>query len=275
MRFLLAVFLWIAAPAYAEIGRPTSIDDTLRILADAFAQTGAFETVEIDADDQSISLKTSDDRSLLSYPDNVHREFLNAATDSERQEVLDRHIAATVETLGFSETGEDDRPNILPVVRRERVEDDVPGKELLSTPLVGNLRTYYVIDRPNTLTYLSVEALADIGLDKSDVPTLAIENFQARGYQPEFRGEGLWMLVLDGNFEATFLLDTELWQDIDAQLDTVLMAALARDVILFTDASVEGAENRLRQVIDENFDQMSYQLSPDIYVWSEGEWKLR
>lgn len=274
MRWFL-IFVLSAFPALSEVARPETLDDTLRAMAGAFEETGLFTSVEIDWEDKSVALRSEQSDNQTSYPDNLHKSLQNAESDDERQAILDQFILAISDSIQIQNPDGLDVANVLPVVRHIDFGANGGNTGPVFDPLVGELGIFYVIDMPASLSYLTAEKLEELKIDRDELAGLAAKNFEKRGWEPKLEGDGIWMLTLDGNYEASFLLDTPFWQNIDNQLETVLMIALARDVVLFTDASFDGAEDQLRRISNENFAGMNYQLSPEVFVWVEDRWELR
>ena len=274
IRLVLALVV-AAGAAIAEVPRPSSVDDTLKAMAEALRATGLYEEVVIDRADNSVRYSTAEGEDRRSFPDNLHRTLIQAETDAARQDALDQFVAAMIETHEATKASASDAANVLPVVRPVDFGVGQASAQLVSRPLAGDLRVYYVIDRPNSLSYVTVPILGDMELSVADLPELAARNFANKGWAPEFEGDGIWLLLFDGNYESSFLLQEELWNGLDERLGTVLMIALARDLVLFTDADFDGAEKELQRLADENFDKMSYPLSSEIYVWTENGWALR
>jgi len=271
----LAALVLSAAPVFAEIARPETLNDTLNALAEAYRATGQFEEVIVDQADTSVSLVRDGEEVFRSYPDNLHANLQNLGSNAERQAALDRFVRVILDGLDRTGFTTADVANVLPVVRPTGFQTGIAGVQPISDPLVGELSIYYIVDRPDTMSYITQDTLETLGLERRALRGLAMQNFHDKGWQPELRGQGVWMLVFDGNFETSFLLDHPIWDGFDTQLGTVVMMALARDVVLFGDGDVQGTEDELRRIATENFDKMSYPLSQQIYVWSENGWILR
>ena len=68
--------------------------------------------------------------------------------------------------------------------------------------------------------------------------------------------------------------DTPLWEAIDAQIGTVLMAVPARDLVIFLDGDHPGSAENLRALLAEISPDLSYPVSDLIYEWREGAWSI-
>lgn len=272
-RLILAAVL-AASAAQADVPRPETVDDTLDILAEAYRATDGVEDVTVDRQEQTIALTTPGGE-FTSYPDNLHKSLQAAENDSERQEILDDFVAGMTDYLARSLEEVPDASIIVPLVRSAEFGGDSGEEGPISDPFVGDLRIYYAFDHPHSFSYVSQASLEDVGLEAEALRGVATENFEARGWAPELQGDGIWFLEFDGNFEATFLLDDAMWHGFDKQLGTIIMLALARDLVLFTDADFDGAEDEMRKIAAENFDSLSYPLSQMLFEWTADGWKVR
>ncbi len=274
---LLLVLWTIAAPAVAQIARPETVRDTLELMRNAYLTLDGVETAEIDFSDQSISVGGPSGIEFLSYPDNLHRQLQAAESDAERQQIFDGFLAGLVESFAAADADvPKDVATILPVIRHEDfpqgVEDDLAP---LSDPFVGDLRIFYVFNNPTTLSYVVPGDATELGLDASELFALASGNLARAGWHPEIAGDGISYLVFDGTYEASFLLNSEIWNDLDEELGQIVMIPLARDLVLFTDADRDGAEASLQSLAADLWEEVAYPLSNLTYEWRDGAWQVR
>jgi uncharacterized protein YtpQ (UPF0354 family) len=262
------------AQAWAEVPRPETLDDTLELMRAAYEASDRFQNVEADSEEKSIRLSDGSDGEFVSYPDNLHQMLQAAESDVERQQVLDDFIAGLIEHVAGPEVT-DDISMVVPVVRHRDFAEGIAEEGPVSRPLAGELAVFYVFDRPRSISYVTPTHLRDLGVTEEDLPKIAADNLARLGWSPELEGDGLWMLVFDGTYEATFLLDEGLWNGFDAQLETIIMVALARDLVIFTDAGFDGAEDGLRKLAADLFPDVTYPLSDQVFEWTGAGWSLR
>ena len=271
---LLAASLFWSGVAWADIPRPNDISETLGHLAEAYRASGEFDHVEVDRSDLSVILTSKAGGAFTSYPDNLHQMLQQAEDDGERREVLDTFVASLIEQIELANMPLD-RSMIVPVVRSFEFAQDLDGAPPVSDEFVGDLRIYYAFDHPLSISYVSETSLGELGLRRDDLADLAWDNLVRLEWAPEVLGDGIWFLDFDGNYEATFLLNDAMWNGFDEQLDTILMMALARDLVLFTDGGVEGAQGELLRIADEMAGELSYPLSELLYEWTANGWAVR
>jgi uncharacterized protein YtpQ (UPF0354 family) len=270
----LACGIALAAPVRAEVSRPENIAQTLEILADAYRASGSFDQVTVDANDMSISVTTPDGGQYSSFPDNLHQLLLNAPDEFERKKVLDSFVASLVERLAAIDAPQD-VSRIVPVVRAADFGLELAENGPVSDAFVGDLRIYYAFDNPRSISYVNDSSLVDLGLSRDQLADLAAANVAKLGWTPEIDGDGIWFLVFDGNYEATFLLDEAMWTGLDVQLDRIIMMALSRDLVMFSDAAFDGAEAQMRAYADQTFQGLGYPLSNLMFEWGADGWQVR
>jgi uncharacterized protein YtpQ (UPF0354 family) len=280
MRFLrqtvVLVAFCIGFTAAAEIPQPATTGETLGLLQNAFVAHPSVSEARIDSENESVLLSGPDGATYTVFPDNIHRTLFGIDDAGERQQALDDFVSAILSAF-LDSTGGDrsDVTTILPVLRpldfAANIETPSP---LVSDPFVGDMAIYYVFDRPQTISYITQTDLDELALDVSVLGSLARANMTMREWQPDIDGDGLYILILDGTFEASLLLDTRIWTLVDEQLDQVIVAAPSRDLVVFTDRSFDGAEAALRQVVEDFGPDSAYPLSTEILIWQSSGWQV-
>ncbi len=269
--FGMAVALCVCTSiALAQVSRPDTVEETLSLLQRALIANDRVTNAKIDTADNSVKFTFDDDLEATSFPDNLHRQLQLAKSDTERQEALDFFIASALDAI---EPRPLDIQSVLPAIRYETLGmSDSTTSELVSVPFVADMRIFFVQDMPTSMSFLSHEDLKELGLTKAQLRSHAMENWQAKGWQPKIDGDGIYILVLDGVYEASFLLDTALWSHIDTQLGQIIMAAPARDLVVFADNEQEGAEQALRDIIAKYAPTASHPLSEKLLAWKNDAW---
>ena len=103
---------------------------------------------------------------------------------------------------------------------------------------------------------------------------MARENFRRHAIPFEIQGGGPYMLIADGNYESSFLLDTALWQEIDQQLGELLLIAPARDLVIFADGARAESRDRLTRILGTAVENVAYPLGGEILLWSSDHWEI-
>jgi uncharacterized protein YtpQ (UPF0354 family) len=208
---------------------------------------------------------------------NAYTAYTKAPTD------LDAIIAAHLDAApaGARPDAATRRANILPVVKTRMwlntslkqlqaagVQDD---DRFLSEPLTEELLTVYVEDRPDAMSYVAPDHLADIGLTRADLKPLALENLHRLLPQITIEGEdGCYGVRLDGNYDASLVFLTEAWRD-RVQIDgDPVVAVPAREELLVCGSNDRDGQRKLRNIAALIMARSPYGLSAQLYAWREG-----
>ena len=267
------LFVLSAGAIWADVPRPDNLVDTLRILQEYYSSTESVESVVIDAQDLSLMVVLSDGTEMRTYPDNIHRQLQSTQTSAEREAMLS-HFVRTLARSSVSSDHHAVASNILPIIRGELIvdvgNDNLPVRE----NWLGDLHIYYVVDFPDHVEYVTPLTLEELGLEPESLAELAAENLVTRDWSPYLEGSGPWMVLLDGYYESSLMLDTRIWESLDVQMGEIIAIALSRDVLVIHDSTIPGAVGLMRSLSEENFDNLSYQVSPEMWVWRQGGWQL-
>lgn len=268
----LLFFLWPSL-LWADILRPETLDDTLALQLEALNSDPRIIAPVIDPTDKSIRFSLGGDTPYIIYPDNLHKLLQGAESDASRQAVLDSFIQRSLGGL-FDATAEApiDPATILPVIREGNFGKIDDGDPPVSRVLAGALSIFLVQDLPTSLSYIRASDLAGLGLEEDAAFALAQSNQAARQWMPKIEGDGLYFLQLDGNFEASLLLDNAFWDFVEAEIGPVLLTASNRDVVLFGPKDDPEARRILTQLAQKYVTEGSYALSAQLMVRQDGGW---
>lgn len=185
-------------------------------------------------------------QALTQRLDNAYQEFRQ--NPGQRKAIYARWLDGLVALV---EPPKLERDKLLPFVKaREWVrnshphEPPEPGspRELFHDVLNDELAVCYVNFGSN-IHFLVREELAILELDEADARALALRNLRARTTERTFMDFPVgWSVHVGGNFEATTLVDDDLWNDARFQgAEWIFMAAPDRNTLLASvDASVHG-----------------------------------
>ncbi len=274
---LLCAFLLADAslPALADIPRPETLKVTLLLMRDAYLDDERIESVEIDAADNSLVLVAPPNKDIRSYPDNLHQSLQSAQTDQERQEIFDRFMENTITALTAPPPDSKTTTDIFPIIRHESYGKGI-GVELpkqpFSLPFVADLRIFFVHDEETSIAYVANEDIGERGLAPDELKEIAFSNFEQKDWNLQIEGDGIYFLTLDGTYEASFLLNSELWKSVDSKLGKIVLIAPTRDLIIFTDRSDIKNVELLMRILDEYSTQAAYPLTNAVLVWETDHW---
>lgn len=102
---------------------------------------------------------------------------------------------------------------------------------------------------------------------------LAQENLAAKFAAVTIEGKGPYFIVLDGDYDASVLLDTAFWNKQDEELGEIIAVPLARDLLVFADRSVPGQEDVVRNFVEKWKGELPYPISERLLAWRQGKWE--
>ncbi len=274
--FHVLLFLTLPMLAQAEsYDRPETTAEVLAAMQAEIARSGRIDEVVNQGGALEIFV-AGESRGILN-PDNLFYEMRKANSNAERGDMVARHIRVMLDNL----LSDDERKlsaatldRVMPVLRYRGYATGVEGVTLLERDFSPGLVIHYVIDSPESVSMISVDDLTASGLDQSALMEAAATNLAARRDNLGIGGEGLFYLELDGYYESSFVLDADLWQQIEAQIGPVLMALPSRDVVIFGPAEIDDVRAALvdlaRQISDEN----GGITSAELFRFSGDGWEL-
>lgn len=269
--------------AQADIARPSSMDETLRLLHTQIANNALVKSAVVDPETSLIAITLIDGMPGGNIaPDNVHRQLQAAASDKERQEVLDHFVDTILSQLTL--IGDEAKlpinlQKIYPVFRHRDYlslgERDPDSEIPLSSSALGDMVVLYVEDSPESVSFVSESRLNDFGLSPDELHNQAMENLLGLSNQVSIEGDWIYTLSLDGFYEGSLLLDNALWQDIALQINGIVMIHPTRDLVAFASSANPEGESFLRNYLAENKGVYAYEISDLIYVWGSDGWVVK
>lgn len=277
-KLILIAALSLGTAATADTPRPETVAQTLEILCDAAREAG-INGATINSADQSLIINPdAGEDALIMFPDNLHRTLRALVTDDARQAEVDRFISIALQQMAGSDRDTGDLPaeRLFPVLRHRDFQDAVSGDVTpYFTPFLGDMILMYVVDYPDRVEYVTTADLATTRLSLDDIRSAAFANLAAKSQGLGVFGDSIYMLQLDGFYEAAMLTQDELWSQVATQLgDDIAMVVPARDLVIFSAASNTGAVAFLIEKRDEILATGAYPLSELLYVWNDGAWTV-
>lgn len=217
---------------------------------------------------------------VTAYLDNAFREWNASGGD---QEALFARYRTALAVRTQDEKLELTAEQVLPVIKnREYVDNlvkmsdgdasDVPFHEALNEELF----VFYVQDTSESMRYLHEADLASVQFTPETRREKSLQNLQGHLTDVAFRGgNGFFMLTADGTYEASLLLSDKIWMNEALVVKgDIVVAAVARDLVVITGS--EDGENlaRVRKIVAETEATGSYLVSPRLFVRRDGRWML-
>jgi Protein of unknown function (DUF1444) len=292
---VLVACLWLQSKSYShrvsapyfsplrwksEIGQPNLTEHQFVTL---YAQLLAARNPQADVEivgELEVSVKFPDGSSTLSFLDNAWRECQQHP--ESRAEICERYMEiAKKSVINEKQEDKDYSTNcLIPVIKDDRFLHEIAkqsGSKFKPTAerLAADLWILYVFDADGRMVFLTEEKREQLGLDLPKLRALSMENL--RRITPELERHGtndLYMLVLDGNYEASLLLSDKLWDSQSSVIKGDLVAVVpSRDVLLFSGtgspAALQSTKKKAQQ-IDETGNHL---ISTTLLIRHSNHWE--
>lgn len=301
-RLFIATLLTLACAltAQAEIARPETLDETLNLMHEQFLDDPRVTSTNADLEQRYISFRINDGPIQISLPDTIHKTMQEAASDTARQQALEKFINFTIEvSQSVAPEAALDLAKIYPVIRptgfgsepfeddasdefhpkgfgtkRFGYEDQEEAQSLpVTLPFAADMSLFFVQDNEQIIQFVTVGDLAQLEIDAADLKAIALQNQQSRTWDLEIEGgDGLYILSLDGDFETSFMLNHSFWQGVRVGLGSIVAVVAAPDLVFFVDGDVEGAVETLLTLVDPTINEFAAPISTTPLKWRNGVW---
>lgn len=262
-----------AGSATADIARPQSLDALLVVLQHAVEATGDATEVRPDATAHTLHL-TWKGTQLVADPHNLFMAMQGAQTDAERQEMLDAYLAAFDDILRI-ESGALDPARLMPILRPSTFAEHAPeGRVVVSKPWMAGLSVYLVEDNPSSTAYVTPDDLQAAGLDAETAQKTASANLEHLRAQFQPLGAKRWGLVLDGYYESSLVLDTELWRRFAEDQGKLIMVVPSRDTVVVDTSGDPKAIGALADFAQRTMQANPYPVSDQVFGWTGQAWAV-
>jgi uncharacterized protein YtpQ (UPF0354 family) len=253
------------AQAYAEAARARFPQDGVNVEADA------------EGDGNQVRWTLPDGKQVMQSLGNAYTAYAKAPAGLDA--ILAAHLDAA--PAAVKPDAATRRAAIMPVVKTRmwlaastkqlQAAGAGDGDRFVAEPLTDDLMTVYVEDRPDAMSYVAPEHLADLEVTRDALMPLALENLRRLLPQLTIEGEdGCFGVRLDGNYDASLVFLTEDWRDrVEIEGDAV-MAIPAREELLVCGTKDRHGRNRIRNIAAHIMARSPYGLSALLYVWRDG-----
>jgi uncharacterized protein YtpQ (UPF0354 family) len=235
--------------------------------------------IEPDVAGQAVQVRWSlpDGAQVIQSLGNAYAAYTKAPADLDA--ILAAHLDAA--PAGAKPDAATRRAAILPVVktrmwlakstRQLQGAGAGEGDRFVAEPLTDDLLTVYVEDRPDAMSYVAPEHLADMEVSRDALKPLALDNL--RRLLPQLTvegGDGCYGVRLDGNYDASLIFLTDEWRDrVEIDGDPVVTIP-AREELLVCGSKDRHGQNELRKIAAHVMSRSAYGLSAMLYIWRDG-----
>lgn len=259
--------------------------DDFRDLYLAYLRNEAPEAgIEI-VDSLEVKVALEDETSHSVFLDNAYQQY--EADPGNRDEIIEVYLASFLEVARQEEAGIDP-DQIVPVIKDrgwlEEVEASLEERgsrpeempTYLSDPYNSELAIFYAEDSPRNIRYLTEDAVAELEVDRDQLKERAIANLERlTGEFEVMGGDGIYLISAGGDYEASLLLVSDLWDREQMPVEGDFIAAIpARDLLIVTGSENPEGIRRVREMASEGAAQFSYRLSPVLFVRKNGVFEV-
>lgn len=277
---LILLAVTVSAPAVAQ--QLVSQDKFTMLYMDALR--AAVPEVQVQVTGRMELSIEHDGNEVRAYLDNAYSRY-STAPDMLDQ-VIGDYVAATVEQV-VAPPEETDVTRIVPVIKGatylEELNAGAVGDEVVliaHEPYNDDLIILYAEDTPRNIRYLGDDDLDDLGVDRAGLRQAAIANLDRLLPEVQAQGsDGTYMLIADGNYEASLLLFDDIWNgDLWSTgslpvSGEVVIAVPARDVLVVTGSRDAVGIATLRDIARDIVASDPYSLTDQLFVYRNGRFQ--
>lgn len=181
--------------------------------------------------------------------------------------------------------GSDDQRAMRHIQKIEPItEISIPGVTAAPDQLplmdyfVGDLHLRYSFDDPKFVSSVSAADLKRLGLKREQLLPLSVENFRRLypGRKIEYPVPQIALVTDAGDLEPCLMLDAAFWEkESQRRKSSIIAAAPARDVLMFSDRSVRGNVDLLKKLTVDVYASVGKEaLSKAVFLWNQGRWEV-
>ncbi len=224
----------------------------------------------------TIKAITAKGTQVYHHLDNSFREYQMDLNDLDK--ILERYITASGNL--YKEPKDIDKNRIVPIIKPidyfEQLEsftgpeDSENLPNLVWEPYNEGLIIVYAEDQENTINYFHKEEFEKLKIEKQDLKELSIRNLEEIVPKIERSGEnGSYMLIAGGDYEASLILMTDLWNSDNFAVDGDLVIAIPnRDLVLITGSNNYEQLKHWETFVHECYDTGNHPVSPNFFQWN-------
>jgi uncharacterized protein YtpQ (UPF0354 family) len=221
-----------------------------------------------------------------------HTVFLYNSYDTYKADpklkdvVVQRFVASLIETIANEQAFEGlDPSRIIPVVKDRQWLEETRNAlisrgakklpENVYDDLNDDLIVLYAEDSPKNIRYFSPADLDNAKIDRKHLRNLACENLKKIIPKIERHGgNGLFMVVAGGDYEASLLLFDGIWNDLKSEVRGEIVVAIpTRDLLVVTGSEDTGGIQRMKQIIKDASAKGSYRLTKKMFAYRNGKFE--
>ena len=274
-RMILPCLLFLPVSGLAEsYARPETPADVVAMMQIQIERDGRVDEVINHGDALEVFL-LGESRGTLN-PDNLFFELRKVETDGDRGDIISHHVSVMLDNLlqpPELTLDETTLGRVMPVLRFRGYGDET-GIAVLQTDFSPGLVIQYVLDSPDSVSVITANDLKSSGIEPERISGAAMGNLSQRRSDLGIGGDGIFYLEFDGYYESSFVLDMDLWRQIEAQIGPVMMAVPARDTVIFGPSEIPELPAILNQLASEISAENGGITSDEVFELTRDGWQL-
>jgi len=208
--------------------------------------------------------------------DNAFRLYENSP--DSLNSIINTYVLADLDC--FTQHSQLDLNNVVPIIKsREYVENwqaktSKIGANGTSAPVIekynDQLIIAYAVDKKKSITFLTQNDLASLGVSLDSLRGIAINNLNRILDEVKINGEnGNFIITAGGNYEASLILDEMLFtkENIKVKGDFVI-GIPNRDILLITGSQDKEGLAKIKKSTNESFESGDHEISNDLFRWN-------
>ncbi|MGE6451506.1 DUF1444 family protein [Shewanella baltica] len=287
MKYLLITlaFIWGANVLAQEyITEDELTDKYIAVIQKKIPELSVKKTSNLD-----VEFKT---KSGIEQNTNLYNAYLEyKASPSDLSSILDRYSNSFVEAMSqISESqlsNSIDKNRIFPVIKDQSYisqistmmkekygRDEMP---FIHTKINEVLYLVFALDSENSIRFLTKEDATKLELENSDLLTLSLKNLKREFAGVNLKGDpaSLSMLVVDGNYEASFFLADSLWSKKTFPVKGDIVVHIpARDTVLITGSDDSQGLETVAGIMSQNFDKWDHPITNVGFIRTNETWNI-
>lgn len=214
------------------------------------------------------------------YLNNAYSEYSNATNKQEKKEVIESYIKSALSLYQSQQSFSEE--NIVPVIKDYRYLEEIQQhysteKKLpIHEPYNELLYIFYAQDKEHSISYLNPEDIEQHGINLDGLRARALHNLFPKLPSIEIQGgEGFYMIIAGGNYEASLLLDANHWTKEDFPvLGEWVIAVPSRDLLLITGHEDSHNIARMQDIVQDIQQTGNHLVSDQLFIYKNGtfEW---
>lgn len=243
------------------------------ILPDAIVKITAPKAIRVD-------IKETPGQKPLSLAMNLENAWQMCRNSAgHRKEILKPFFANLTQISSMSSHGRKIAADlIIPVIRTEQTLGTLAGGQKIDftkAPLGADLLIVYVLESPNSISYLLPKERATLKLTDEELKVKAVQNLTKLLSTREVRwgsnGE-LKMVICGGDYESSLpLVDSVMTATKDKNAGHIVFSIPARDMFYVSDDSKPANIEGLRKKTQETYANGTHKISDRLYKYVDGK----